>query len=314
MMWDLPLLEEKKPGKRRKTRFLRIVIVVTATLLALVLLFDPFGSKQPAVSDVVSPIDSPLDTVSTDWVDEIPDTVAMVADTVTGPVLLDMDNAVVWVTNCTGVSGTAMNYRAGPAAGFSYVYTTTGTRRSTSVILCRRTDLHAGLESQPGWPLADTLAGTDTTLVPLPVDVSILLGTDLYYDGVNREYLLEPEAPAGTLYVDVANNGLQYTLGGMGAATWVASVLEGKSIMLDGTEWLLRVVDTRDGDRLSEELGIPELLETTLFLYRTDNGFFRLAEGKIRSAFQALPGDPVGPPEGLRVPDFWVLLGTPSGD
>ncbi len=303
-----------RPWRRRNTLLFYVVVIVIAVLLALVLLFDPFGSRQTTVRNDVLPPDHPPDTVSAEWVDELPDTVAVV-DTVMTPVLPDMDNAVVWVTNCTGVTGAAMDFRTGSAAGFSYVYTTSGTtRRSTSVILCRRTDPYAELEAQPGWPLAGTLMGSDSLLVPLPVDISVLLGTDLRFDGVNTEYLLEPEAPAGTLYIDVANNGLHYTLGEQGAATWVTSVLNGKSIMLEGTEWLLSVVDTRDGDRPTDELGIPELLETTLFLYRTDSRLSRLAEGQIRNIFQALPTEPVGPPEGLRIPDFWVLLGNPSGN
>jgi hypothetical protein len=307
-----PFIDSGKPWRKRRTFVLYVVVGAVAVLIALVLLFDPFGSRRtPAAVDTPPPV-LPPDTVSTDWVEETPDTASVAVDTVTVPEPPGVDNTVVWITNCTGVGGAAMDFRTGPAADFSYVYTTTGTTlRSTSVILLRRTDMHSGLESQPGMPLADTLASGDTTLVRKPVDLTLLLGTDLYYDGVNGEYLSDPSAPSGTLYVDVANNGIQYMLGGLGAATWVASVLDGKSIDLDGSEWVMSVVDTRDGDRLSDELGIPELLETTLFLYRPDSETCRLAEGRIRSVLQALPVETTGPPQDLRVPDIWVLLGSP---
>jgi hypothetical protein len=310
MAQDSPFAAGSRPWRNRRSMLVYVLVAVAAVILVLILLFDPFGPGRTREQPVPQP--PPPDTVSTDLQDDVvPDSSAQ-ADTVSIPEVPGTDDTVVWISNCTGEGGAAMDFRTGPASGFSYVYTTTGTtRRSTSVLLLRRTDMRSGLMEQPAWYLAEMLASTDTALVPRPVDLTILLGTDLYYDGVNAEYLAEPAAPAGTLYVDVANNGIQYTLGGMGAATWVASVVDGKSITLEGTEWLVSVVDTRDGDRLSDELGIPELLETTTFLYGTGSETCRQAETVIRTALQALPAGAEGPPEGLRVPDIWILLGKP---
>ncbi len=299
-----------KPWKRKHNWLLYSVISLIVAVLAVILLFNPFGGNRSARTPDESQRAGAPDTLSTEWLSESSDSLET-PDTTVVPFQISMDSAIVWVTNCTGRSGAAMDYRAEQASGFSYVYTTSGTsRRTTSVLLVRRADASVSLEQQPAWPLVSVLLEGDSTITPMPTDISILLGTDLLYDGVNSQHLMTPDTPAGTLYVDIANNGLQYTLGGLGAATWTSSVLDGKSLDLDGSEWLLRVVDSRDGDVLNEELGIPETLQSTQFLYHPDNDICSRAEEKIRSALQALPAEPEKSVGDVKVPDIWVLLGT----
>ena len=55
--------------------------------------------------------------------------------------------------------------------------------------------------------------------------------------------------PAGTLYIDIANHGLEGTYANVGAATWVRSVLNGRSIILEEDEWLITVVDFRNSEQ-----------------------------------------------------------------
>jgi len=299
-----------KPWKRKHGWLLYSVISLIVAVLAVILLFNPFGGNRSSRTPDESQRGGVPDTLSTEWISEYSDSLDA-PDTTAVPLQLNMDSAIVWVTNCTGQAGAAMDYRAEQASGFSYVYTTSGTsRRTTSVLLVRRVDAAVSLEQQPAWPLVSVLLEGDSTVTPIQTDISILLGIDLLYEGVNSQHLMTPDSPAGTLYVDIANNGLQYTLGGLGAATWTSSVLDGKSLDLDGSEWLLRVVDSRDGDVLNEELGIPETLQSTLFLYHPDNEICTLAEEEIRSALQALPAEPVESIGDIKVPDIWVLLGT----
>jgi hypothetical protein len=147
-------------------------------------------------------------------------------------------------------------------------------------------------------------------MVVLPVDVTILLGTDLSYPGVNGSALVEPSAPVDTIFVDIVNQGLQYTLDGTGPAAWMKALIDGRSVILGEIEYLISVVDTRDGDRSpNEETGLPSLLETTTFLYRTDSGLLPGFEGTIRQVLQAVPDEVAGPPDSIPIPDFWVLLG-----
>jgi hypothetical protein len=176
--------------------------------------------------------------------------------------------------------------------------------------MLRRTDPGLGLERQPLWPLAASLASSDTSIRILPVDITILLGSDLSYPGVNDGVLGAPSAPEDTIFIDIINQGLQYTLDGAGPASWTRSLIDGRSVELGGIEYLMCVVDTRDGDRIpNEEIALPALLDRTTFLYRTDSGLMPGIEGSIRQMLQAVPDDVAGPPEGMPVPDLWVLLG-----
>jgi hypothetical protein len=140
----------------------------------------------------------------------------------------------------------------------------------------------------------------------VPVDITLLLGSDLIDDQIAPGIVLPVSEPAGTLYVDIVNHGLEVSYGGTGAATWVRSVLNNKSIILNGEEWLITVVDFRDGDMLNNELGIPASLESTFFLYR-DDLLLTDAEEEFRKALlENTTGGPITVP---IPPDIWILLG-----
>ncbi len=290
--------------RRRRKGLLPIVIIAVLALLAAgYVLFAPGpGEERDAGTPPEEIITTPDTSVSTP-----PDTLSADPPPVAGA---SVQETVLWISNCTGTSGSASAFREGPARDYPHAYPSTGARRASSVLLLRRSEIGLGLRQQPAWPLAESLAAADTSMVVLPVDVTILLGTDLSYPGVNGSALVEPSAPADTIFVDIVNQGLQYTLDETGPAAWMKALIDGRSVILAGIEYLISVVDTRDGDRSpNEETGLPSLLETTTFLYRTDSGLLPGFEGTIRQLLQAVPDEVAGPPDSIPIPDFWVLLG-----
>jgi len=219
-----------------------------------------------------------------------------------------VDSARMWISNCSGTPGIETQFRAGTVRDYSWVYLLTGTTlRDSSLILARRSDPFIPLVNCPLGQAVYQIA--DTSFAVRPVDATVLLGTDLNYAGINSSFLHEPVAPAGTLFVDVVNHGIQFSLEGMGAATWVASKVDGKACDIQNTEWLIKVSDIRDADRFSEEIGIPELLEETLFLYREANIQAGSLEVVLRQYFQPLPDSAEFPLEAVPIPDIHVLIG-----
>ena len=292
------------PDRKRRRGLLPIVIIAALALLAVIyVLFSPgpagggdSGSATETPPDTLAPL--PLDTMPPE------------ADSTAVPGGASMADAVVWISNCTGAGGAASAFREGPARGYPHAYPSTGARRSSSILLVRRSEPGTGLEGQPEWPLAESLAAGDSTMAILPVDVTILLGTDLSYPGVNASILHDPSSPAETIYVDVVNQGLQYTLEGAGPASWTKALLDGRCVDLGEIEYLISVVDARDGDRSpNDEIGLSAVLDRTTFLYRTDSGLLPGFEGSVRQLLQAVPDEVAGPPDSVPVPDFWVLLG-----
>lgn len=239
-----------------------------------------------------------------------PDTAVSIPVDRTLPVPENADDPTIWISNCTGRPGSASEFRQGPAAIYSSVYTCTGDPRNSSVILARRVDPFLPLEEQGS--IHDTaldLALEDSSITVHPVDITILLGTDLLDDRVTPGIVTPYDSPAGTLFVDIANHGVEGVFGGAGAATWTRSVLDGGSLTVEGRQWMVRVVDFRNGDMLNAELGIPEELNSTLFLYRNGQPVLTAAETEIRKAIleNTLDGSPVGVKP--APPDIWVLLG-----
>lgn len=218
---------------------------------------------------------------------------------------------VVWVSNGTGETGIATTFREGPASDISAVYTCTASPRRSSVLLLRRDDPTVPMDQQARLlPLAMQLADGDSTLQLLPVDITILLGADLITADAAPGIAPPVTAPAGTLFIDIANHGVMGTFSGAGAATWTRSILHGRSVMIDGAPWILQVVDFRDGDMYNPELGIPSALDSTVFLYRTDSPVLKAAESSIR--FGILGDSASAAPRSWLpdVPDAWVLLGS----
>ena len=217
---------------------------------------------------------------------------------------------VIWISNGTGQPGMASEFRQGPVAGYSRVYACTASRRNSSLVLVRRLDPGLPLSEQHQLSdIASSLNAVDSSLTVRPVDITILLGADLLDDRTVPGILGPVSQPAGTLFVDIANHGLGGVYGGAGAATWVRSVLDGRSLSASGEEWMVRVVDFRDGDRLNEELGIPEELDSTAFLYRRDRPLLEASETELRRALlENTLGR--GPGSGMPdPPDIWILLG-----
>lgn len=239
-----------------------------------------------------------------------PDTLVSIPPEEPLPVPENTGDPTIWISNCTGQPGSASEFRQGPAAVYSSVYTCTGSRRNSSIILARRLDPAVPLEEQGSiHDIALDLAFEDSSITVHPVDITILLGSDLLDDRVTPGIVTPSGSPAGTLYVDIANHGVGGVYGGAGAATWTRSVLDGGRLTAGDQQWMVRVVDFRNGDMLNDELGIPGELSSTLFLYRSGQPVLSAAETEIRKAIleNTLDGDP-GPVK-PDPPDIWVLLG-----
>jgi len=295
----------RKGGKRTHLPW---IALGTAAILAVLFIVNPWrGDPEPRNE----PTATNFETVPQEGaeVEASPDTVPP-AETIPSNGL--HDTAVVWISNGTGTEGAEHSFRAGPAGGFSFVYPARcTTRRRTSLILVRREEPGVSLSTSDYFTVARDFSAADTAMDIRPTDLTILLGTDLYHPGINPGNLAVPGGPGDTLFIDIANHGIQYTLEGMGAASWMASKLDGREVTVQGRNWILKISDIRDGDRLSEEVGIPTALETTTFLYRPDSPVCGELEGIIRATFQALPGRVQGPPPGVPVPDIHVLIGAP---
>lgn len=218
---------------------------------------------------------------------------------------------ILWITNGTGQPGLASDFREGPASEISGVYSCTGSLRRSSILLVRRNDPHFPVERQGrNYEFALELASSNPVLSIKPVDINILLGKDLVNDVIPSGVTISPIAPAGTLYVDIANHGVEEVFGGAGAATWARSVLKGRSILIEGEEWFIEVVDFRNGDIMNVELGIETALDSTLFLYRREIPICKSAEAIMRYVILEDSTVDESSDLSLPIPDIWVLLGS----
>jgi len=299
----------KGGSSNRKLWYIGVPIVIV--LAYLMFRFSGLPGDNPVSEPVVLPdTASFVDTFDapSPWVE---DTLTAVQPPAEQNDLQLVDTARVWVTNCTGSPDAESRYRADPLGDFSYVYMLTGTsRRRTSLITVRREDSTEQYSRSELWQTALQIAGTDTAFTVKPVDLTIMLGTDLRYAGVNAHFLPLPDGvPSDTLYVDVVNHGIQYSLEGLGAATYVGRILDGRSCTIGETVYLISVTDIRDADTFNEEIGIPESLEETIFLYHPGNTAAETLEELVRQYIQALPLQGGFPVETVPVPDLHVLLG-----
>jgi hypothetical protein len=300
---DLPRQRSRSRTARGKIPIYVYALIAAAIAIGIILLVNP-GQHQ-AIQNIE------------------PDTTSLTPENTTqetAPVLPEenvvsapgdtMAEPVIWISNGTGVPGRASEFRQDTASEFSNVYACTASPRGNSIVLARRDDPGIPLEDQQRiFPVVEYLASHDSTLLITPVDITLLLGGDLSDDVIQSGILTAASDPSGTLYVDIVNHGLESTFGGTGAATWARSVLHGRSITLGGEEWLIEVVDFRDGDRLNTELGIPTVLDRTLFLYRRELPLLNAAEEELRKVFFDSPG--TGQPEpAAPIPDIWIILGS----
>jgi len=307
---DVPAVDRQRTAKCRRSIGSRkkppyvLIAVIAVVIVLLFLIIKPGCSTQDPPEAQPEP-DSALSVA--DSLEVNTESLSSALDTLPADAL---EEPVIWISNGTGQPGRASEFRQGPVLEYSSVYTCTGSPRNNSVLMTRREDPHLPLADQDRiYPIAELIASHDTTMRILAVDITLLLGSDLMDDLLESGFLLPVSDPAGTLYVDIANHGLDGSFGGAGAATWVRSVLNNRSVILLGEEWLLTVVDFRDGDRQSGELGIPADLESTLFLYHKDQPLLAAAEDEIRSAIlQNTSIEPSSITEPTP-PDIWILLG-----
>ncbi|MBD3278924.1 MAG: hypothetical protein GF388_11545 [Candidatus Aegiribacteria sp.] len=288
---------ENKAGKP----YLKLVIPVSVAIL--VALFLIFGKGKNGDEHLEAPPDTSVHVH-----DEIPEDTLPAADQ--QEVLPAEIEPVIWVSNGTGQAGLATEFRQGSASEYSSVYACTGSPRSSSILLARRLDPRQPLQQQDRLlSIVGELTREDTSIAVRPVDVTILIGNDLIDDTAAQGILKSPSAPEETLYVDVANHGVQGTYGGAGAATWVRSVINGRSLDIGGEEWLIEVVDFRDGDMLNPELGIPGTLDSTVFMYRDSLSVLVGVEEAMRRTFLENAPEPAETSALPDPPDIWVLLG-----
>lgn len=304
---DAPGIVTKEEKSRRRKGdkggrpFLKLIVPIAAALvIALVLIFGKRGNgedHEAALPDTSAHLqeDATEDTVSATDRQEV--------------LTVEID-PVIWVSNGTGQAGLATEFRQGSASNYSNVYACTASPRSSSVLLARRFDPLKSLQRQDRlFSIVQELTLGDTTLKVRPVDITVLIGRDLTDDIIAQGILVPPSAPTETLYVDVANHGVQGTYGGAGAATWLRSVINGRSLDIDGEEWLIQVVDFRDGDMLNPELGIPGTLDSTVFMYRDSLPVLVRAEEAMRQAFLENAAETGRSFSSPGPPDIWVLLG-----
>lgn len=284
------------------------VVITVAAALAVYLVIS--FSDRGVTDDGSAPPDSTGQSFQDSLITDPPDSSAQ-------EIIVPLDietvstDPVIWISNGTGRPGAASEFREGPAAAWSSVYKCTASPRRSSMLLVRREDPRAGTDhGSRFFQVAEQLAEADSSLTAFPVDVTILLGADLVNDIVPAGAVEYSASPAGTLYVDIANNGVGGVFGGAGAATWTRSVLNGSCLDIDGEQWLLSVVDFRDGDILNAELGIPTVLDSTLFLYRDGDGLLRSAERGIR--YTILEDSVLTESTNISPapPDIWILLGS----
>ncbi len=297
-------VEGMRPRKRRKKMPLYIIgVTVIAVIIAIILVMipddDPSEESPTADPDTAAVIEETDSTLIAPPPEEI---ISVQDNTIPEP--------VIWITNGTGQPGRASEFRQGPASEYSHVYACTGSSRRNSILLARREDPRIPLENQRSiFSMAETIVSFDSTILIKPVDITVLLGNDLTEGSGQNAIIVPVSNPAGTLFVDIANHGVAGTFGGTGAATWVRSVLNNSSILIEGEEWLISVVDYRDGDRQNDELGIPASLDATLFLYRSELPFLTGAEEQIRRLF--LDSTATAHPVSITPapPDIWIILG-----
>lgn len=298
-------LRKKEAARVSKPWFSRWYFWLPVLLLAAYLVFR--YSAPPETEPVIIPDPDTLETVSP-WVeDTLPEPPPPLE---TG--LLLQDTARVWITNCSGVADRENQLRSGPFRDYSLVYTQAGTtRRTSSIITVRRSSPAGGPGYQALWDKAIEIAGEDTSFTVRPVDLTMMLGTDLRYAGVNAHFLpLPAEPPGDTLYIDVVNHGIQYALDGLGAATYAGRILDGRSCVLEGASYLIKVVDVRDADGFNREIGIPEVLEETLFLRHGNAAEAQALEQLVRQYVQALPLQGTRNMSDIPVPHLHLLIGS----
>lgn len=304
--------EKKSKSSRNRKKVYWIAGSVVVLLLAFVaFIFSGPPTDPDTIIETVPPEDvqvEPVEVVSP-WIDTV-----SVEDGVLSDVEIPIvDSAIIWVSNCSGTPDQELAFRAGSVSEYSYVYPLTGTtNRRSSLILARRSDPYIPLGETPLGQAVYQIA--DTLFAVKPVDLTIMLGTDLNYSGINSHFLHEPVAPADTLFVDVVNHGIQYSLDGMSAAAWTAGRIEGKSCEINGTEWLIAISDVRDADKFSEGIGIPEVLDETLFLYKESNLPACSLEALLRQYFQPLPGSSEFPLETIPISDIHILISRTFSD
>lgn len=298
-------------SKKKLFWILGSAAVIVLGYLAITSSALPSDPDPDLETEIVPAEETPAEEVEvvSPWVDTLPEEETILPD-VSAPL---EDSAIVWISNSSGVPDLEQSFRAGSVSRYSYVYPLTGTtNRQSSLILARRSD--------PSVPLREMLLGqevyqiADTSFVVKSVDLTILLGTDLKYSGINSQFLHQPVAPAGTLFVDIVNHGIQYSLDGMSAAAWTADRINGKACNIEGTEWLISVTDIRDADRFSEEIGIPEVLDETLFLFKAGNLQAGTLEILLRQYFQPLPDSAEFSLEAIPISDIHILIGSTFQD
>ncbi len=287
---------------RKKVSFSIFSIVVIIVIARLLLSLNPHTQQelQNTAPDTTKPgLES--DLIGIDQGLPPVETISLQSDVFAEP--------VVWISNSTGQPGRASEFRQGPVSEYSTVYTSTGSPRRNSILLARRDDPYLPLESQGRiYPIAEQLASCDSTILITPVDITLLLGSDITDDIIPPGIVMSVSDPAGTLYIDIANHGLEGVYANVGAATWVRSVLHDRSILLGSEEWRITVVDYRNGDMLNTELGIPAVLDSTIFLYRDQLPLLAAAEDQFRKLFLENTAEERPAVNLPAPPDIWILL------
>jgi hypothetical protein len=307
-------------SRRSLPVYLAVFVVIAAAVVAVILLVPDLlpggGGDAPPPPDTSS-----ARTVA--------DSVAVDTALAAGPAPADSSTAspadsarpvaapsVIWVSNRAPEPGAELDYRTGVLSGYSHVFPFSGGRpREGSLLLLRRDDPSTGMEGQGSADDARAIMRLDSTLESELVDLTVMVGADLRYDGINEGILTQPSDPAGTLYVEVVNQGMEFPPDGQTPAhLWLARVVDRRSVTVPGQgEWLLQIVQARWGDRGSnEEVPLEYGLDSTVFLYRRGSAHCRAAEAAIREAIQPIPRAVAGPPEGLVIPDIWILVGGPE--
>lgn len=305
-----------KSAKKKKPMIFIYLAIIAVIVVTLIIVIPPESETENENHQLPAQFVTPSESLQIEeegLEEDIQSIDTLILDTAAQEgIITPPGETVLWISNFSGRSGEATDFRNSSLRDFSQVYPSTGTGiRENSLLLCRRSDLFSPLEQQSVWLHAQSILENDSIFEVNPVDITILIGTDLSHAGINSGFFQQPVQPSETLYVEVVNWGLQYSLEGMGAATWLSSKIENRSLILGGREFLVLVSDIRDGDRIpNDEVGLPALLDKSLFLYREDINELDEAEEKIRKAIQSIPDIVEGPPLSLPIPDIWIIIGS----
>lgn len=287
-----------RPKRKKQNRSL----LISGVLLFAFLLYMLFCHGSPGSQNAMPPIEEGQDTENTtEQVEEI----EAIPENIETP---EEVPPVIWITSGTGQTDIAEEFRSVNASSFPDVTVCSGgSRRGSKIILRRSLEGDSSGIQDALIAAADELNYIESPMVIQQVDITLLIGNDLRVLLSSDTEVFTPVSPVDTLFIDVANHDCARR---DNAASWTRAALDGKSLRIEDEELLIKIIDYRDGDMYTPEIGIPAILESTVFLYDSDVSRYVSAEEQIRSVLLMPNSSHLdSAKEDYPYPDIWVFLG-----